>query len=422
MLVPTTRAARTPGTDFTVLVSLTVGLLLWLVLACFGLARLQQQATLQLQRAAARTVVAQLGPSIAAGSTVAEALASHPEARQLADSTGLHVTLDGGTESSNGTGNASIIRQAIAGALLSSPISVNGQNATLVVDRAVKNGGVALMPIGPQLLMAFVVALLAITTTIGGALLVRLRREHMASRLRSTFASAVSHELRTPLAQILLFAETLQLGRTRTEADRVLALGAIVQEARRLMRLVDNVLRFTRLEQGPPALRLEAVPVDALVRDITRQFAPLAESSDVAIDVESSGEAIALADSDAVRQVVLNLLDNAVKHGPRAQRITARVDVLPNAVRLFVEDEGPGITADDQARIWQPFTQGRGAGETTGAGLGLMIVRSLTEAMGGRVSCESGMTNGRGARFVVELPSYSASNRSTHDARVARVA
>jgi signal transduction histidine kinase len=406
MLVPASRAFRSPGTDFTVLVSLTVGLLLWLVLACFGLARLQQQATMQLQRAAARVLVEQLAPSVARDGSLRAALTSRPDLQALADSTGLHLAVDTlpTAASTAGIVDASMITQAVAGALVTRPLIINGVARTLVVDRAVRSGGVALAPIGPQVLMAFVVALLAITTTIGGALLVRLRREHVASSLRSTFASAVSHELRTPLAQILLFAETLQLGRTRSEADRTLALGAIVQEARRLMRLVDNVLRFTRLEQGPPTLRPEPVAVDALVQETARQFAPLAHSSDVAIDVQAPAAAVALADADAVRQVLLNLLDNAVKHGPRAQRITARVEARATHVRLSVEDEGPGIAPDDRARIWQPFTQGARSGEATGAGLGLMIVRSLTEAMGGRVSCEPVERDGRGARFVVELP------------------
>lgn len=410
MLVPASRAFRTPGTDFTVLVSLTVGLLLWLVLACFGLARLQQQATMQLQRAAARVVVAEVAPLVASGTPLPSVLAARPDIQALADSTGLHIAVDTLPTAATTAGivDASIITQAIAGALVTRAIQVNGVARTLVVDRAVRSGGVALAPIGPQVLMAFVVALLAITTTIGGALLVRLRREHVASSLRSTFASAVSHELRTPLAQILLFAETLQLGRTRSEADRTLALGAIVQEARRLMRLVDNVLRFTRLEQGPPALRQEPVAVDLLVHDTARQFAPLAESSEVAITVEAPAQAMALADADAVRQVLLNLLDNAVKHGPRAQRITARVDARPGLVRLMVEDEGPGIAAEERLRIWQPFTRGARHGDATGTGLGLMIVRSLTEAMGGRVSCEPVQRDGRGARFVVELPAVTA--------------
>jgi signal transduction histidine kinase len=410
MLVPASRAFRSPGTDFTVLVSLTVGLLLWLVLACFGLARLQQQATMQLQRAAARVVVSELAPVIESGGSLPAALAARADLQALADSTGLHVALDTLPTAATTAGivDAAMITQAIAGALVTRSLVVNGVPRTLVVDRAVRTGGVALAPVGPQVLMAFVVALLAITTTIGGALLVRLRREHVASSLRSTFASAVSHELRTPLAQILLFAETLQLGRTRSEADRTLALGAIVQEARRLMRLVDNVLRFTRLEQGPPALRQEPVAVDALVHDTARQFAPLAETSDVAIAVDAPTEALALADADAVRQVLLNLLDNAVKHGPRAQRITARVDARPGLVRLMVEDQGPGISPDDRARIWQPFTRGARPADATGAGLGLMIVRSLTEAMGGRVSCEAVERDGRGARFVVELPAAGA--------------
>jgi signal transduction histidine kinase len=211
--------------------------------------------------------------------------------------------------------------------------------------------------------------------------------------------------MRTPLAQILLFGETLQLGRVRTDADRALATGAIVQEARRLMRLVDNVLRFTRLEQGPAALRQEAVAVDALVRETSVQFAPLAETSGATLEVIAQQGVEALADADALRQVLLNLLDNAVKYGPPSQRVVARVARVDDAVTVTVEDEGPGIVSGDRERIWQPFERASHSSlSRSGSGLGLTIVRQLVEAMGGRVMYESVHTDGTGARFIVRLP------------------
>jgi len=260
-------------------------------------------------------------------------------------------------------------------------------------------------PFAPQFVLSLLLALLSLTIGLAVVMLFRLRREQAFSRQRSTFTSAVSHEMRTPLAQILLFGETLQLGRTRTDADRALATGAIVQEARRLMRLVDNVLRFTRLEQGPAALRQEAVAVDALVRETSRQFAPLAETSGATLEVIAPHGVEALADADALRQVLLNLLDNAVKYGPPSQRVVTRVERVADAILVSVQDEGPGIPITDRERIWRPFERAsHPLLSRSGSGLGLTIVRELVGAMGGRVTCETAHADGTGARFIVRLP------------------
>lgn len=418
---------RSPGVDLTVLASLTLGLLAWLVIACVGLARMQQQATLRLQREAAVLVAAELeepltvalsraGDSDAAGVATARSealravLASQPALARLVDSTGLALTLHGARTAI--ATNGALMSQAIAGPLVEQALGNSG--LFLTIARALDGSGGALAPIGPQVMLAVLVALLAIAVTVGGALLIRLRRDHADARQRSSFASAVSHELRTPLAQILLYAETLQLGRVRDAAARTLAVDVIVQEGRRLMRLVDNVLRYARLEQGAPRLKQEPVAIAALVEETTAQFAPVAANAQVSISVEGDHDALALADADAVRQVLLNLLDNAVKHGPSQQHITARVERNAQQVRLIVEDEGPGIAAADQPKLWTPFTRGLARpvdgvrADETGTGLGLMIVRALTEAMGGNVVCETISANGRGARFIIGLPALRA--------------
>jgi len=388
-------------------------LLVWLVLACFGVARAQREATARVQREVALWVAGEVANLLKAAShrtwsgvsesgvlPVADSsalsaalrgtLATAPDLARLVDSTGL--TLD-------------LVRShaVLAPALVELGIDTQGAPALITV-RARNDARI------PPVLLAMVVALLAITTALTGVLLWRLLREQAAAHQRSAFAATVSHELRTPLAQILLFAETLQLGRARTVDDRQLALGAIVQESRRLMRLVDNVLRFTRLEQGVPQLRQDPVRVSELVAETAAQFAPLASTSQVSITVTSDARAVALADADAVRQVLLNLLDNAVKHGPPSQQVTARVESDAMQVRLIVEDEGPGIAAVDRERIWHAFERGSSnhSGTTPagsgGAGLGLMIVRALTEAMGGNVRCEAAHASGPGTRFIVGLP------------------
>lgn len=411
MLMPASPDSRSPATAFTVLVSLTAGLLVWLVLTSFGLARVQQQATSRLQREAAALIadeVAQLA-TVEASDTPESALSrvfeTHPQLRRLADSTGLNVSIiPHAGNFAHGPAPAYTLRplvRAPSGAAESTVASPWDVQVLLSTTR----DSPAMAPFVPQFLLSLLFALLSLTIGLAVVMLYRLRREQAFAQQRSRFTSAVSHEMRTPLAQILLFGETLQLGRVRSDADRALATGAIVQEARRLMRLVDNVLRFTRLEQGPAALRQEAVAVDALVRETSLQFAPLAETSGATLEVIAQNEIEALADSDALRQVLLNLLDNAVKYGPPSQRVVTRVARVADAVVISVEDEGPGIASGDRERIWQPFERAsHPLLSRSGSGLGLTIVRQLVEAMGGRVMYESARTDGTGARFIVRLP------------------
>ena len=120
----------------------------------------------------------------------------------------------------------------------------------------------------PQARLPVILGLLALTVALAVVALLQFRREHQLARLRADFTSSVSHEMRTPLAQILLFGETLQLGRARTDADRQMAAETIVQEARRLMHLVENVLRFARSERGTEPLNARPVALAALVRDV----------------------------------------------------------------------------------------------------------------------------------------------------------
>ncbi len=407
MLAPTSRDSRSPATAFTVLVTLTAGLLVWLVLTSFGLARVQQQAATRTQH----EVAVALADAVAAGGPLS------PSLQRLADSSGLAVSIEP--------------PRAVAAPtieplhLIDQPLPASSPLAPMhvVVRRSVDAKNPSMAVLMPQVVLSLLFALLSITLALAAVMLFRLRREHAMQRQRSTFTSSVSHEMRTPLAQILLFAETLHLGRTRTDADRTLATGAIVQEARRLMRLVDNVLRFARLEREPAALRQDVVPVDALVREITTHFAPLAESSQATLEVDAPASIEALADADALRQVLLNLLDNAVKYGPSAQRVVTRVTRERDLVCVTVEDEGPGIALSDRERIWRPFERAESATRESlsskgGSGLGLTIVRELTEAMSGHVRVESVHTDGRGARFIVTLPSAqppAATRTSTHE-------
>lgn len=232
-----------------------------------------------------------------------------------------------------------------------------------------------------------------------------LRRETLLARQRGDFVASVSHELRTPLAQIRLFVETLRLGRTENEGQREWALATIDRETLRLTRLVENVLHFSRAGRGGPRLEPELLVLSEEAAGVVEAFQPLLRPRQATIHVDVPGHLQVEADRDALRQVLLNLLDNAAKYGPAGQTIRVRASAAGPVIRLEVEDEGPGVPPSERDVIWQSFRRGRGAvgSVVVGSGIGLSVVRALVTGLGGRCHVEGG--DGGGARFVVELPS-----------------
>ena len=269
---------------------------------------------------------------------------------------------------------------------------------------AVKPGAAEQLVIGglPRERLPLVVGLLALTTGLVIVALVQLRREAEIGRLRTDFVSGVSHELRTPLAQIRMFTETLLLGRVRTEEEGRRSLEIIAREAQRLSHLVENVLLFSRGERRQPHITREPTSLTPLIREVVEGFAPLAAARQARIDTSANQQVLASVDAGAVRQVLLNLLDNAVKYGPAGQTIRVALQLDGTSARISIEDEGPGVTTEDASRIWEPFQRLAAARTATGgAGIGLAIVKQLVELHGGTARVERGQ---RGARFVIELP------------------
>ncbi len=247
-------------------------------------------------------------------------------------------------------------------------------------------------------------ALLGVTLLLTALAVAQLRRESELSRLREDFVASVSHELRTPLAQIRLFAETLRLGRVRSDAEGERSIGIIENEAKRLEHLVENLLHFSRAERR--ALTVDMTPTDltALISEVIAGFAPLAEREGSRVEPVLTRDVHANVDRAAIRQVLLNVLDNALKYGRRPQTITVRLASDASEVRIEVEDQGDGIDAGSRARIWERFWRGEAArrGNTTGTGIGLAIVSDLVAAHGGSSVAEA--APGGGARIVLRLP------------------
>jgi signal transduction histidine kinase len=253
--------------------------------------------------------------------------------------------------------------------------------------------------------------LLVGSIVLAGIALLQLRRGRELTRLRTRFVANVSHELRTPLAQISMFSETLLLGRARSADEGQQFLSVIFREARRLSHLVESVLQFSRSEATPgeARLRLEAHDVSLEVSDAVRAFTPLAAAAGVDVRTTLREGNLARIDTGAIRQVVVNLLDNAVKFGPEKQRVTVTVDRIAGDVVVAVTDEGPGIPAAERRKAFLPFAQVASSQSrtTTGAGIGLSVVADLVAAHDGRVWIEDG-PNGRGARVSIAIPAIAS--------------
>ena len=265
-----------------------------------------------------------------------------------------------------------------------------------VVDRLIIGGL-------PKSRLPVLVALFAIAAGLLALLIHQLRRQQELVRLRTEFVSGVSHELRTPLAQILLLAELLRHNKVPTDEQRQRSLRIIDQEARRLTYLVESILNFSKLGRGPvsPAPTDIATEVD----EIVTAFEPLAAAKEVRVERELKPDLVASVDRDALRQVVLNLLDNAVRYGPAGQTVVVRTGASNGTWELVVEDEGPGIPVGERERVFESYYRMKRdtAAATGGSGIGLAVVRGLVEQHGGTVRVQS-TARGKGARFVVAFP------------------
>ena len=173
-----------------------------------------------------------------------------------------------------------------------------------------------------------------------------------------------------------------------------------MQEARRLAHLVENVLQFSRAERRMVRVHTEVRPVAPLLRETVERFAPLAGgAAPVSLELE---EALAApVHPDSLRQIVINLLDNAAKYAGRGP-VVLRARLVEARVRLEVEDAGPGIAPSDRQRVWEPYVRLERSPAVAGSGIGLAVVRELAAAHGGACWVEEAAPGG--ARFVVELP------------------
>jgi signal transduction histidine kinase len=251
-------------------------------------------------------------------------------------------------------------------------------------------------------MLGFVTVLLAF----GSYLTVRIvKRELEIARLRADFVSTVSHEFRSPLTGIRQLGGMLLDGRVTDPEKQRGYFKMIVQESDRLSRLVENILDFSRMEEGRREYRFEPLDPSPWLRTLVADFVTEIAANGAAVEADiQDGLPPISADKEALGSAVRNLLDNAVKYSPGSKTVWLDAGAEGDAVKISVRDKGVGISERDRKRIFDRFYRAEGeiSKRIKGAGLGLSLVKHVVTAHGGMVECQSRV--GEGSIFTIRLP------------------
>ena len=225
------------------------------------------------------------------------------------------------------------------------------------------------------------------------------------NRLKTEFVSTVSHELRTPLTSIQGLTELLEGGKVTDGATREEIQHTLAAESARLSRLLRNILDFGKIEQQTRVYDFREENVGLVISELVKAFRPQLEDGGFTVDFElPPNPVLAEIDPDAIKQIMVNLIDNAVKYSTRQKRIGIGLLEGPDTVEIRVRDRGIGIPPEERERIFGNFYRGAGAAriDPKGVGLGLKIVKHIVAAHGGEILVES--QPGEGSTFRVILP------------------
>ncbi|WP_052487566.1 sensor histidine kinase [Gordoniibacillus kamchatkensis] len=219
---------------------------------------------------------------------------------------------------------------------------------------------------------------------------------------RRQFISEISHELRTPLTTVRASLQGLADGILSEEEEREFTQIAL-KETRRMSQLIEDLLQLSAFEESHVQLNKERTDLAALVRETVQQMRSRFDEKTMEVRTDVAGGAFADVDPDRIRQVLLNLLDNAVKHNPPGTKVCVTLADRADAWHIAVCDNGPGVPADVADKLFDRLYKADSSRHTQGAGLGLTIAKYIVEAHGGTISVESEI--GEGTCFRVTLPS-----------------
>lgn len=218
---------------------------------------------------------------------------------------------------------------------------------------------------------------------------------------RRDFLATVTHDLKTPLTSILGYVKLLQRASDRISSEEAREFTEVIErQGQRILEMVEQLIMATRLEEGAPTLTREALELKAIVEDSVEAFRGVPGKRAISVTIPDQLPTV-YGDRSAVEHILANLLDNAVKYSPEGSGIEVAVEVTPEEVLVSVTDEGSGIPEDTLPHVFERYRRAEG-GTGSSVGLGLFIVRSLTQAQGGEVSAAN--VPGEGARITFSLP------------------
>lgn len=232
-----------------------------------------------------------------------------------------------------------------------------------------------------------------------------IRKEIELAQIKSDFVSNVSHELRTPLALISMFAETLELGRAKTEEKKNEYYKIISQEANRLSKIVNKILNFSKIEAGKIKYHFEETDLNNVVNNIFSTYCFHLQSNGFKCSVQLADKIGSInADKEALSEAIVNLIDNAVKYSKDKKEISVLTGKENEFAYVEIRDKGVGISKDDQKKIFDKFyrvTSGN-VQNTRGTGLGLSLVKHIIESHKGKITIDS--SPGKGSSFKLHFP------------------
>ncbi len=257
---------------------------------------------------------------------------------------------------------------------------------------------------GENILM---LSLVGIVLIIGVIVVFRtIKKEVELAQIKSDFVSNVSHELRTPLALITMFAETLELGRAKSEEKKKEYYTIISQEANRLSRIVNSILNFSRMEAGKRVFNFNPVNLNDVVDKVTGtyDFHLHSKGFEYSVNKDNTLPTVKL-DGEAVAEAFINVLDNAVKYSGDKKMIEIKTGTSDQNVYFEVRDFGIGISEENQKKIFDKFfrVQSGLVHETKGTGLGLSLVKHIVDAHKGKIELQSKLGEGTSVRLLFPI-------------------
>lgn len=223
---------------------------------------------------------------------------------------------------------------------------------------------------------------------------------------KNHFLGIVAHDLKNPLSTILLRAQMTQMKAAKITPEKLMdSMSLICADAERMLKIISNLLDINRLETGKIDLKVEPVDVKAILKSLLKLWQEKAQAKNIQLIAEWDDTPVILqTDSQLLFQILENLLSNALKYSPSHSSVWLEIACSDTECAIHVRDQGPGLSLEDQKKLFQKFARlsTRPTGGESSSGLGLSIVKYLTEQLQGRITCRSQL--GQGACFTLTLP------------------